>query len=195
MKHKVIKAQYPSSFKKDEYIEFLTSEYLKEYSKFLPEQIQVPIIKIVDCIENRINEFKSGKYQLSIINYIKNLTKIKDDETEEMSQWALITIDYIKKDEETVKRSIEELSGVKLPDNMEQYLEFVSKMTKKVIKDICLATEAKIPHTTRVEYRRSISEAENITDAKLKKHPRSFVAEQEEKRDKKVHFSQTTKFV
>ena len=205
MKNKIIKAQYPSSFKKDEYIELLTSEYLEKYFKFLPEQIRTPIKKTVDCIEHYINEFKDPKYQIYMINYIKNLTKIKDNEMEDLPQWVLTMLDYIRKDEETVRYTIEELSEIKLPDDKEQYLEFVSQVTKKIIEDICLATETKIPHAAKIEYQRSINKTENA-NTKLEKSSQSlvekidkrkvesFVAEHQERQSKKVHFSQKTEF-
>lgn len=164
-----MKTQYPNSLKKEKYIIVLSGDYQREYTEFLPQQIKRPIEMVVGSISSDMEDFEKDTIKLFRIRDLKKILRERDKMDEEsedrLSQCMLTVLHFLIKIEEGIRYDVSEVTGIPFPEEQkEEYLDFISKMTERVIVDICKATEEKIPHTTKLEYQRLVGEEENILD-------------------------------
>ena len=159
----MINAKYPNGFKtKEKYVESLIGFYALEYQSLDldKEQWRLPISKAINCVSGYINDFNTPQWALGAIDYIKDsimpnlsdidihmITKSYDDRAE---------LYYFSTGNE--KEVIALLEEAFPESQKEQYLEFISKMTKDVINGICAETLKSIPEAEKVIYQRKANE-------------------------------------
>jgi hypothetical protein len=154
-----MKTQYPNGQNIKQYIGVLTSEYQTVYSDFSPKTIKTHISEVVEGIDYNINELESDDGKLFPINELKRISagSLTTEEKDKFIGGMAIILCYCEKVEDVVRDRIEALEIPFPEEYKEEYLEFISKMTKRAIKDICAATEEKIPHSAKIKYQRLIS--------------------------------------
>ena len=157
-----MKTHYPNSLPEEKYLrtlnwEFKTSENLKFFSE---QQIETPISRAVEATSATINRFESGDGKLLSINTLRKILKggMSEEEENKLPQCESIILCQIEKVEDMIKSDMEYTLKVPFPkDHIKEYLDFISKMARKVVQEICAATEAKISHADGIEYERLIS--------------------------------------
>lgn len=156
-------AKYPNKFKtKEKYIASLVGAYSSQYPDLdlNREQWELPITKAINCVSGPINDFPNDtQWILHAIDYVKDAI-LSDLSHEEIS---LITSSYNDRTELYYFSIGEEeevrcLLGEDFPETQkEQYLEFVSRMTKDVVNAICSETLKSIPETEKIIYARRLA--------------------------------------
>lgn len=156
-------AKYPNKFKtKEKYISYLIGKYSSQYQSLdlAIEQWKLPITKAVNCVSGPINDFPNNyQWALNAIDYVRD--GIRSGLSHEDIQSLTKTLDTRSEiyhlaigDEEEIKDLLEE----DFPESQkEQYLEFVSKMTKDVVNAICTETLKSIPEAEKIIYKRKLA--------------------------------------
>ena len=155
--------KYPNKFKtKEKYITSLVGTYSSQYPDLdlNREQWELPITKAVNCASGPINDFPNdNQWILHAIDYVRE--GIRSDFSEEEISNLLRTLDtrseiyyFSTGNEEEIRCLLEE----DFPESQkEQYLEFVSKMTKDVVNAICTETLKSIPEAEKIIYQRKLA--------------------------------------
>ncbi len=156
-------------------IKALEWEYLQDYPKFTPEQINRPIAVVVGSVDGDVNQYSDKSLKMSVIDDYKRILRDKDKTDEDgMGQSMIAVLYFFIGIEELIKYYITEIGEVPFPEeHKEKYLEFISGMTKRVVQDMCTTIEAKIPHTAKIEYQRLIGNESKKTSQE--EHSQSFV--------------------
>lgn len=160
-----MKIIYSNSIKdSDKYSKTLVWRYSNLYPEFSTEQLRDPIIKVVNNISGPIGRMESYEEVLSQIGILKSFIKqnYQGDDIQRASSNGLI-LSYSKGDEKLLRKLMKD----KFPEeNKDRYLQFVSDMSKNAIREISQATENAIPHSTKINYQRSLTPyVENINMA------------------------------
>ncbi len=194
-----MKTQYPNGQSEKKYAHVLITEYCVKHSDyFLEQQIQTPILRAIEATNGAIDESESGIGKLIYINNLKRILEgvMTEEEESKLSQCESIILCQIEKVEDMVKYDMKEVLKTPFPEgHKKEYLDFISNMTKKVVQEICDATEAKISHADKIEYERLISGHRDYTgEVSQDKQSKTF-AEIEQERSgakeskRKVSFS------
>lgn len=198
-----MKTQYPNSLTEEKYIrslnwEFKTPENLKLFSE---KQIETPLARAIEATKGVVERFELGNYKLICINNLKRILghDLTEEEEDKLFQCESIILCQIEKVEDMVKSDIECKLKVPFPqEHAEEYLNLVSKMTRKVVQEICAATEEKISHADKIEYQRLMSgrgfiSGEGAHKTFVEKLKEKEDINQSQKRERKVNFVDNVK--
>lgn len=148
MKRIIIK--YPNPFNEQDYKEFLMLEYQNQ--PFTLEQIAFPINRIIGIVDCAIKEFSANDHIISRISLVKQLS-LKREYSDDMENIPdhIANIFYFSIGEQETIEYIASLCEIKFPEERAtEYLRYVSDVTKRIVRDICDATEATIPHVSKI---------------------------------------------
>lgn len=166
IKKSIKKVQYTYSSTKEEYVADLSANFQESYFQFSLEQIRTPIAIVANIITSKLNYDKSYNGIMLQTDIMKNLeTKyaITDDN---LSQSMLVILAFLKGVDDIVRYYVVDLSMTSFPEeNTAEYLKFITEAAKRVRDDICAATEAKIPHSAKIEYQRWVNEIRGNSEA------------------------------
>ena len=148
MKRK-LETQYPYAAEKDEYIRELLEEYRDIYPHFTDQQIEGAIVKVIGLIDCEIRAWEGINGKLYNIDVMKNIPYFTGEPND------MNTLVYLSRGSEiSVRHNLEKLRKITMPEaeHMPEYLDFISKMTIRLIDEICTATELKIPQEVKDTY-------------------------------------------
>jgi hypothetical protein len=153
---KRITIKYPDPFNEQDYKEFLMLEYRNQ--PFTLKQIAFPINRIIGIIDCAIKEFAINDYIISRISLVKQLSLKREysDDVENAPKY-IANIFYFSSKKRKVIESIARVCEIKFPEERAtEYLQYVSDVTKRIVRDICEATETTISHASKISSQRSV---------------------------------------
>ena len=169
--------KYTNFTKLERYIDALKGEYYQEYPEFTFEQIRRPIYLVAGWVDSDVNKTRSEKLKMLEIDIYRETLREREkmeEDGRELERSMLGALYFLIKIEESVRGDVTVNGKVPFPeDNKEKYLEFVSKMTERVVLDMCDTLEKKISHAGKVEYWKWVGQEPE--ESKLSDSPKSFV--------------------
>ncbi len=155
-----MRTKYENFTKKERYIEALKGEYFQEYPEFTFEQIRRPIYLAVEWVDGDVNDHSSEKLKMFSIDSYKEILRDREETDETgLEQSMLGVLYFLIKIEDVIRYDVAESCNIPFPeDNKEKYLEFISKMTEGVVRDMCDTLEKRISYAGKIEYWRLIGQ-------------------------------------
>jgi|GEM_PF-3517009 len=169
-----MKIIYPGGFKdKNKYSKTLISRYSEIYPEFSMEQLEAPIVRVVNNISYDISCFELYEHVIANIFAIKQfLISSYPGISISRTSGKGVLLRYSRGDEELLRRLMKD----DFPEgHREKYLKFVSEMTKNAIREICQETEKSIPHSAKIEYQRWLDGGRSDVDAATETVQATFV--------------------
>jgi hypothetical protein len=133
-----MKVIYPNNLSRKKFIKTLMNKYFfceKEW--FAPQQIESPINVVVNALENEIEKCgDKSDFEICVVAKCKAIFDFSINDALNFSENFKAIFYYFHKEPENIKADLRDEEIDYPTKNSEQYLTFISAMTREVIEEI-----------------------------------------------------------
>lgn len=169
--------RYKNFTKRVLYVEALKGEYYQEYPEFTLDQIRRPIHLAAGWVDYDLNRYTSEKLKMFVIDCYKEILSDREQTDESgLEQTMLRVLYFLIKVENVIRFDYSPRLNIPFPEkDKDKYLDFISKMTERIVRDMCDTLEKKISHAGKVEYLNWMGPEPEPEENKFQNSAESFV--------------------